>query len=382
MAQKLPTHRIWQTLFGSLLVFLFTISATGEPLNLLNPVWSWDEEVWISKASFAPTGDAVIYITQEDSKGGGLVLLRDVPTGKLQCVWDSRGTAMDASFSPLGNEVAVVLSQSIAKHVQPRNLGNLDEYLVNTYSVETCNPIQNFKIKSNGVLSVGYSNDGEYLVGTKLPRVFFARLDESEKIQWIVTNPLRDVRWLRMFKDYTGFLALETSPGFVSIYAGASDLRERRKSQVRPRGSWPAAFSLIPDLSLDEQRLVYGSSIGSPYDWKESQAIVRDMKSLTETHSWSIGKGPFTRVLKFIPPTSKSVLSISCDGKLKVHNLRSSTVQYGGTLDIGICPNFEATGFSSDGTKLLVAGANLQKGGSVSTLSMFNTNEIIDRLVP
>lgn len=382
MNQQPHKRHFWSKVTWSLLVFLFAILANGEPLNLAAPIWSWSEESWIDKADFSRSGDAVIYVTEERAEGSGLVILRDVHTGKLQCAWDTRGTARAASFSPSGDEVVLELSQSIAKHRSARNLGNLDDYAINTYNVETCSPVRNFRMQSNGVVHVSYSDDGQYLVGVNLPRIFMARIDQPEKIQWIHTSPRKDVRWLRMYKDFTGFLALETSPAFVSIYVGTSDLRNRKRSQVRPRGRWPAAFTMIPDISADDRRLVYASTIGSPHDWKESQAIVRDLETLAQTHTWPIGKGLFPRFLKFIPPSSDSVMSISCDGRLNIHKLLNGKAEYLGSLDIGICPEFEGVGFSSDGKKLLVAGRNLRKEGKLSTLSVFNTEEILDQLIP
>ena len=381
MINRLCSYCIWRIVFWCGLVFASSIPVSSERLNSLTPIWTLDEDSLIRKAKISQTGQSIVYITNERSAspGSGLVILRNIPTGKPLCVWDTQGTASDASFSPRGNEVVLVLSQSRSKRLRPGNLGDINNYAINTYNVHTCNPIKNFRIQSSGVMSVSYSDDGEYLVGTKLPRVFIVRIDEPEKIQWISSNPRRDVRWLKMFKDYRGFLALETSPGFVTIYNALYDLRDRKRSQVRPRGSWPAAFTLIPDISTDGLRLLYATSIGSPYDWKESHATVKDFKTLNQTHSWPIGEGINPRMLKFIPHSSDLVLSMSCDGILKVHKLQSTKVEHIGSLNVGICPNFEATGFSSGGTRLLVAGQDIQKGNT-SKLSVFNTQEIIDRL--
>ena len=381
MIKRLSSHRIWRIIFWCGLVFASSVPASSERLDSLTPIWTLDEDSLIRKAKISQTGNSIIYITNERSAspGSGLVILRNIPTGKPLCVWDTQGTAIDASFSPRGNEVVLVLSQSRPKHSLPGNLGNINDYAINTYNVDTCNPIENFRIQSYRVRSVSYSDDGEYLVGTKLPRVFIVRLDEPEKVQWISPNPRRDVRWLQMFKDYRGFLALETSPGFITIYNTLYDLRDRKRSQVSPRGSWPAAFTLIPDISTDGLRFLYATSIGTPYEWKKSHATVRDLKTLNQTHSWPIGEGINPRMLKFIPPSSNSVLSIYCDGILKVHKLQSTKVKLVGSLNIGICPNFETTGFSSEGTRLLVAGQDIQKGNT-SRLSVFNTQEILDWL--
>ena len=354
-------------------VIQFPVSANTR----IEPLVQWYESSVIREGILSPSGKLVLYIVRGKTDGDGVVILRDLIGGEVQCAWDSQGTATYVAFSASGNELAIELSQQKAGRQLPSNYGKYSKYVVNVFSSQHCKLLYQISPKIKGVRSVDFTNDGKYIIGTAPPKIFVVPTAKPSTIRWINISPSRDIRWLSLFENNKRLLALETSPSYVTIYDASDDLLETKGLTVRPRGTWRSSFWVYPDVSWDENRIVYVSDIGNPYEVKDANAVVRDISTLEVSHTWSVGGGFESRAVLFFPNSSALVLTTSCSGIVRVYELLPNELRLLSEKDIRICPSFHSTSFTQDGKYFLVIGESLNEDENDS-IALFESKELFD----
>lgn len=350
--------------------FVAGLASSADAFPLLVPIESWNDERVIAGSesiAFAPDGHAVVYGTIGSSPADGLVMLRDWPSGKVRCAWDTRSRKAVMAFAPKGHEIAISVRTTPPRE-PPRLTARV--WQIGIYDTQNCRLKRTFSRRTDRVWHLRFTTDGAYLHGTTFARMFIVNADTLKKIKWLAPQPWKHLQETIVFQDYDRVLASAWGETYATIYRveakkfrgkEASTLRSQDRLTMTPLGEWRANVAVMPDLSRDGSRFAYvtnGLDPTDPTGYGDVHAVIRNSETMEQTHTWFLGRGTKVRDLMFLPHVSDKVLSILCKdtGQLMIHDLSAAQPELLANFNLDICPRRNSSAISRDGRYVAVNG--------------------------